>query len=82
MPVDALRQRTLLDVAGPDALRLPLGDALGTLHPGGNCVFVEDPRGTDRACLVGMMVLRRASEAWQPGDDARTLAASLGVRKR
>lgn len=66
----SLRQRSIVDDASHIPLRLPLGD-LAALHPDGCFALVEDPRSTNRALLVGMMVLRPGSARWKP-DFGRT----------
>jgi len=68
----ALMQRTLYEDDARIAVRLPLGDELGVLHPGGCFPLLEDPICSTRACLVGMFVLRPATVAWTGpviGDD-------------
>jgi hypothetical protein len=64
MQSDVLQQRTILDRPERIALRLPLGETLGAFHPGGCFPLVEDPRASERATIVGMMVLRPADRAW------------------
>jgi len=66
VPIDSLAQRTVYEDASRIALRLPVGEALASLHPGGCFPLVVDPRSGDRACIVGMMVLRPAAAAWTP----------------
>jgi len=77
--IAALAQRTILDDASRIALRLPLGPVLGALHPDGCFPLVKDPRGSSRACILGMMVLRPATTAWNPAslDHDHDLAARL-----
>jgi hypothetical protein len=73
MQSDALHQRTILERKSGIALALPLGETLGALHPGGVFPLVEDPRTSERATIVGMMVLRPAEEAWM----ARAVGSEL-----
>ena len=78
---DSLVQRTVFDDAARIALRLSLGDVLGPLHPGGCFPLVEDPRPSDRACILGMMVLRPADHAWmaeQIESDAPAAVREIG----
>ena len=81
MPIAALAQRTVFDEPSCIVLRLPLGETLGELHPGGIFPLVEDPRRSERACIVGMMVLRPGSTAWSPSSLESDLAGAVrGVR--
>jgi hypothetical protein len=76
-----LLQRTIFEQSERNALRLPLGEILGALHPGGCFPLVEDPRGTSRAMILGMMVLRPADRAWMaPSADASLLESARRVR--
>lgn len=67
-----LLQRTLYEDPGRIARRLPLGEELGALHPGGVFPLLEDPAASPRACIIGMFVLRPANAPWTGrivGDD-------------
>lgn len=59
-----LAHRTLYRESDRIAVDLPLGDELGVLHPGGGFPLLADPRGSERACILGMFVLRPAARAW------------------
>ncbi len=59
-----LSQRTLYEDSAHIAVRLPLGEELGALHPGGCFPLLEDPARAERACIIGMFVLRPAQVAW------------------
>lgn len=59
-----LLQRTLYEDPGLVPVRLPLGEELGALHPGGCFPLLEDPARSARACIIGMFVLRPAHVAW------------------
>jgi hypothetical protein len=72
-----LLQRTIYDEPDRIALRLPLGETLGALHPGGCFPLVEDPRSSSRATIVGMMVLRPADRAWMAGSEDPAFLDSL-----
>lgn len=72
-----LAQRTVLDDATRIALRLPLGEIAGALHPGGCFPLAVDPRETSGACLVGMMVLRPATTRWAGLRDGASLVGAL-----
>lgn len=61
---NALAHRTLFRDIGRIAVELPLGDELDALNPGGGFPLLADPRESDRACLLGMFVLRPAARAW------------------
>lgn len=78
MSIAVLAQRTIVDDASRVALRLPLGDTLGALHPGGCLALVEDPRGSELATIVGMMVLRPACSAWIPASLESDLEGAIG----
>lgn len=77
MPLAGLRQRTFFEDATRIGLRLPLGEVLAGLHPGGTFPLVEDPMHSERCCIVGMMVLRGAEAAWQPARLEEDLAGAL-----
>ena len=61
---NVLAHRTLFQESGKIAVELPLGDELGALHPGGGFPLLADPRANERACILGMFVLRPAVQAW------------------
>jgi len=75
--IAALAQRTVFDDATRIALRLPLGEVAGALHPGGCFPLAVDPREASRACIVGMMVLRPATMRWDGPHDGASLAVAL-----
>lgn len=64
MNAPSLLHRTLYEDAAGIAVRLPLGEELGALHPGGCFPLLEDPAVTGRACILGMFVVRPALSAW------------------
>lgn len=64
MTSSSLAQCTVWDDAARIAVRLPLGDVFGALHPDGCFALVEDPRAGACAVVVGMMVLRPAMRRW------------------
>ncbi|MBI5504129.1 MAG: hypothetical protein HY899_04985 [Deltaproteobacteria bacterium] len=73
-----LLQRTLYEDPGLIAARLPLGEELGALHPGGCFPLLEDPSRSARACIIGMFVLRPAHAPWtEPLLDATGLPESI-----
>jgi len=59
-----LLQRTLYEDPARVAVRLPLGEELGILHPGGCFPLLEDSARSGRAAIIGMLVLRPAEVAW------------------
>jgi riboflavin biosynthesis pyrimidine reductase len=63
-PGNALVHRTLYRESDRIVVDLPLGDELGVLHPGGGFPLLADPRVSERACILGMFVLRPAVRAW------------------
>ncbi len=75
MQPHALAQRTVFEQPERIALRLPLGESLGALHPGGCFPLVEDPRSSPSAVIVGMMVLRAADRARMARSAEAPLAA-------
>lgn len=75
MTTDPLLQRTVFEDVSRIAVRLPLGEELGGLHPGGCFPLLEDPRTSTRASIIGMMVLRPANTPWIPAIDANLPAA-------
>lgn len=77
MPIDSLSQCTVYEDASRIALRLPLGPMLESLQPGGCFPLVVDPRASDCACLVGMMVLRPAVAAWTPVLDDDSIPGAI-----
>ncbi|MFN2427590.1 MAG: hypothetical protein ABR587_14205 [Candidatus Binatia bacterium] len=79
MPIAELAQQTVLDQPSRIALRLPLGETLGALHPAGCFPLVEDPRAGERALIFGMMVLRPADAAWNPVSPASDFAGAVST---
>lgn len=75
--IGSLSQKTVFEDDARIALRLPLGDVAGALHPGGCFPLSVDPRDAEAACIVGMMVLRPATARWAGPPREETLAAAL-----
>ncbi|HYC00714.1 MAG TPA: hypothetical protein VEC57_16395 [Candidatus Limnocylindrales bacterium] len=59
-----LEHATVHEDAARIALRLPLGDELARLHPGGCFPLIEDPSASSRSIIIGMFVLRPARRGW------------------
>jgi riboflavin biosynthesis pyrimidine reductase len=60
------------------AVELPLGGRLEGLADGVGYPLVRDPRGSDRACIVGMTVLRPRDRGWSPSPTALAAGTALG----
>ena len=68
--MQALEQHEVLRDASRIAVELPLGERLEALAGGLGYPLVRDPRGSDRACIVGMTVLRPRDCGWSPSTAA------------
>ena len=76
--MQALMQHEVLRDASRISVELPLGERLEALAGGVGYPLVRDPRGSDRACIVGMTVLRPRERAWAPRAGALATGAALG----
>ncbi|HYC54263.1 MAG TPA: hypothetical protein VEL28_04920 [Candidatus Binatia bacterium] len=62
--MSALAHATVFEDTARIARKLPLGEELGLLHPGGVFPLIEDVDRNERALIIGMFVLRPARRGW------------------
>ena len=75
--MQALEQREVFRDASMIAVELPLGERVERLAGGVGYPLVRDPRGSDRACIVGMSVLRPRDRGWSPSAAALATGRAL-----